>query len=177
MAVKKAKKNKNEKVNKKIDLEGLLSELQVRFDSLSEKLDTVLSKTSVILSMINSERDPGFKTEATVTKKFTIPQDNVPRERKMYKAVCAECKVECEVPFVPRAERPVYCKTCYSNRRKENNQRNMPNRDQIVEEIAKTLNIDMSAPVEAKKISKKKNTGTKVLKGKTPTSKKNKTKR
>ena len=38
--------------------------------------------------------------------------------RKMHKAVCAECKQECEVPFKPSGDRPVYCKTCFEKRRK-----------------------------------------------------------
>lgn len=38
--------------------------------------------------------------------------------RKMYKAVCAECGKECEVPFKPDPDKPVYCKECYAKRRK-----------------------------------------------------------
>jgi CxxC-x17-CxxC domain-containing protein len=35
--------------------------------------------------------------------------------REMHKAVCAECKKECEVPFKPReGGKPVLCKECYS---------------------------------------------------------------
>ncbi|MEK6564172.1 MAG: CxxC-x17-CxxC domain-containing protein [Candidatus Omnitrophota bacterium] len=37
--------------------------------------------------------------------------------REMHKAVCAECKKECEVPFKPKDERPVYCKDCFSKRK------------------------------------------------------------
>jgi CxxC-x17-CxxC domain-containing protein len=33
--------------------------------------------------------------------------------REMHKAVCAECKKECEVPFKPTEGRPVYCKECF----------------------------------------------------------------
>ncbi|MFH1776428.1 MAG: CxxC-x17-CxxC domain-containing protein [Candidatus Omnitrophota bacterium] len=35
----------------------------------------------------------------------------------MHKATCAECKKECEVPFKPSGDRPVYCKDCFSKRR------------------------------------------------------------
>jgi len=35
------------------------------------------------------------------------------RPREMHKATCAECKQECEVPFKPTEDRPVYCKECY----------------------------------------------------------------
>ena len=37
--------------------------------------------------------------------------------REMHKAVCAECGQECEVPFKPSGDRPVYCKECYRKRR------------------------------------------------------------
>ena len=37
--------------------------------------------------------------------------------REMHKAVCADCKQECEVPFVPKEGRPVYCRECYSKHR------------------------------------------------------------
>ncbi len=38
--------------------------------------------------------------------------------REMHKAVCADCKKECEVPFKPREDRPVYCKDCFSKHKK-----------------------------------------------------------
>jgi len=38
--------------------------------------------------------------------------------REMHKAVCAECKQECEVPFKPSQDRPVYCKDCFAKRRR-----------------------------------------------------------
>ena len=37
--------------------------------------------------------------------------------REMHKAVCADCKKECEVPFEPKEGRPVYCRECYSKHR------------------------------------------------------------
>jgi CxxC-x17-CxxC domain-containing protein len=38
--------------------------------------------------------------------------------REMHKAVCADCKQDCEVPFKPTEGKPVYCKECYSKHRK-----------------------------------------------------------
>ena len=37
--------------------------------------------------------------------------------REMHKATCAECKKECDVPFKPSGDRPVYCKDCFSKRK------------------------------------------------------------
>ena len=39
------------------------------------------------------------------------------RPREMHKAVCADCKKECEVPFRPSGDRPVYCKECFGKRK------------------------------------------------------------
>ena len=42
--------------------------------------------------------------------------DSGPRE--MHKAVCSDCKQDCEVPFKPTEGKPVYCKECYSKHKK-----------------------------------------------------------
>jgi len=39
--------------------------------------------------------------------------------RQMHKAVCSDCKKECEVPFKPREDRPIYCKDCYSKHKND----------------------------------------------------------
>ena len=36
--------------------------------------------------------------------------------REMHKAVCSECKNECEVPFKPTEGKPVYCRDCYNKK-------------------------------------------------------------
>lgn len=38
--------------------------------------------------------------------------------REMHKAVCADCGNECEVPFKPSKDRPVYCRDCYGKHKK-----------------------------------------------------------
>jgi CxxC-x17-CxxC domain-containing protein len=43
---------------------------------------------------------------------------NAPRQ--MFKAVCAECGNECEVPFKPSGDRPVLCSACFKQSRGEN---------------------------------------------------------
>lgn len=37
--------------------------------------------------------------------------------REMHKATCAECGKECEVPFKPSEDRPVYCQECYRKKK------------------------------------------------------------
>lgn len=38
--------------------------------------------------------------------------------KEMHKAVCADCGNECEVPFKPSGDRPVYCRDCFSKHKK-----------------------------------------------------------
>lgn len=35
----------------------------------------------------------------------------------MYTAICADCGRECQVPFQPRGDRPVYCSECLAKHR------------------------------------------------------------
>lgn len=41
------------------------------------------------------------------------------RFKKMHKATCDKCKKECEVPFKPSGDKPVYCKDCFMKKREE----------------------------------------------------------
>lgn len=37
--------------------------------------------------------------------------------KRLYRAVCAACGKGTEVPFEPRQDRPVYCRSCYNARK------------------------------------------------------------
>jgi len=38
-------------------------------------------------------------------------------QREMHKAVCSECKAECEVPFKPTEGKPVFCRDCFRKKK------------------------------------------------------------
>jgi len=38
-------------------------------------------------------------------------------ERIMYDAVCSGCGTQCQVPFQPRLDKPVYCDECFSKQK------------------------------------------------------------
>lgn len=40
-------------------------------------------------------------------------------ERTMHKVVCSECGKDCEVPFKPTGDKPVFCNDCFKNRRQD----------------------------------------------------------
>ncbi len=35
----------------------------------------------------------------------------------MYKAICSECDKDCEVPFKPTGDRPIFCNECFAKKR------------------------------------------------------------
>ncbi|MDH3192127.1 MAG: hypothetical protein OEM18_05525, partial [Nitrosopumilus sp.] len=35
------------------------------------------------------------------------------RDREMYAVICAECGIECKIPFEPKFNKPVYCSRCF----------------------------------------------------------------
>ncbi|NDB32842.1 MAG: DNA-directed RNA polymerase [Nitrososphaeria archaeon] len=39
-------------------------------------------------------------------------------DRKMYPCTCSDCGKASEVPFEPKADRPVYCKECLPKHQK-----------------------------------------------------------
>jgi CxxC-x17-CxxC domain-containing protein len=48
-------------------------------------------------------------------------ESSAPRgPRQMYEAVCTGCGSIAQVPFQPSAEKPVYCSTCFEQRRGTN---------------------------------------------------------
>ncbi len=55
------------------------------------------------------------------------------RPVEMHKAVCSTCGNECEVPFKPSGDKPVYCRDCFAKNRSHDNDRSFGrnNRDNI----------------------------------------------
>ena len=89
------------KKDAKPDVVELVNKIQEQIAVIDRKIDTLISKCSP------------RPAEARTSPK----QDNSFRERILHKAVCADCRKECEVPFKPSGERPVYCKECFSKRK------------------------------------------------------------
>lgn len=87
----------------KQDVAELIIGIQQQLVSLERKIDALMSRSPDRPSVGGQHRE--------------TRQDRGPRERILYKAVCADCNKECEVPFRPSGDRPVYCKECFSSRK------------------------------------------------------------
>jgi len=85
----------------KPDVVELINKIQEQISIIDRKIDTLISK---------SAQRP-VDTRPVEPKPFQQPG------RVLHKAVCADCKKGCEVPFKPSGERPVYCKDCFSKRK------------------------------------------------------------
>jgi CxxC-x17-CxxC domain-containing protein len=146
------KMSNTKKGTSKLTIEDLSNAINERLDIIENKLDSILLKSTVAKKVATLEYDPGFKTRSSTTKKPFKEQEHAPRERKMHKAVCAECKIDCEVPFEPRQGSPVYCKECHlkrKNARKSNNivPKVMPEIIPFLKEVVK-----INSPEKSKKI-------------------------
>lgn len=47
---------------------------------------------------------------------FGRPRFGDRRDRQMHKTICSNCGKDCEVPFVPTGEKPVFCSDCFEKR-------------------------------------------------------------
>lgn len=56
--------------------------------------------------------------------------DRSGRRLELFPAVCSECKKNCEVPFRPTGDKPVYCRDCFGKQRQVSG-RNSNGRDRV----------------------------------------------
>jgi CxxC-x17-CxxC domain-containing protein len=128
------------------DIAGLINKMQEQLVSLERKIDALVSQSSgrpverkhfsePFRRVEAAERsiepaDRGRNVRGNAEPSVARPwrgqfhrygeekQGNDYRERILYKAICADCNKECEVPFRPSGNRPVYCKECFSKRKR-----------------------------------------------------------
>ena len=75
--------------------------------------------------------------------------------REMHKSVCADCGKECEVPFRPTRNRPVYCQECWVKRRPlrtEDRRGEYPREDRQRRPSPTPENVDLQILAELKRI-------------------------
>ena len=65
----------------------------------------------------NSRRDNEPSRSFRNSRNDRFSRDD--RRRESATVTCADCGTECEVPFVPRTDRPVYCSDCFRQNKPE----------------------------------------------------------
>jgi CxxC-x17-CxxC domain-containing protein len=93
------------------DITELIVNIQRHLLSLESKIDRLNSRFSGSPAALPLGRphDEGRREAAR--------QLDGQGQRPMYKAICADCNKECEVPFKPSQDRPVYCRECFASRK------------------------------------------------------------
>ncbi|MBN1872034.1 MAG: hypothetical protein JW800_05615 [Candidatus Omnitrophica bacterium] len=133
------------------DVVGLLTTLVQKLTSFETKIDTVLSRIPA--------------QPAAIPRPQQAPHPSPERHkqsRPMYKVICADCGKDCEVPFRPSSERPVYCKECFKVRR--NSGTFNPRGDNRAKEVLPPPSIPAETPKaekHARPVKKKKPAATK----------------
>jgi CxxC-x17-CxxC domain-containing protein len=100
----------------KQDMAAVINKMQEQLVSVEKKIDALLLRSP--------EKPSAEKHFSKPFQRFDHShhhgkgeRDNNFRERSFTKVICSDCKKECEVPFKPSGDRPVYCKECFSKRK------------------------------------------------------------
>lgn len=89
------------------DVVFLINKMQQQLVFLEKKIDILISQSA--------EQPPRRTFEE---RRFSKPRDNF-REKSFTRVTCAKCGKDCEIPFKPRDDRPVYCRDCFSKRKSD----------------------------------------------------------
>ncbi|MFA6599478.1 MAG: CxxC-x17-CxxC domain-containing protein [Candidatus Omnitrophota bacterium] len=109
-------------------LVAVMAKIAERLDGLEKKTDMVLERIAFRPDEIRHVPPPFVRPEAPrqvpePPPPVQAPQPSQPKPNRdqngriMYQTVCADCHQDCEVPFKPFADRPVYCKDCFAKRK------------------------------------------------------------
>ena len=153
----------------KPDMAAVINQMREQLISLEKKMDMLL---------LRSPEKPSYQKPFQKSfQRFDHSQqrnhnkgdrDNNFRERSFTKVICSDCRKECEVPFKPSGDRPVYCKECFA-KRKENrgepkeNHDNKP-KEQIFIPERPNRHFDKNKNSEGRKPAKRKHSGSKKRK-------------
>jgi len=160
------------KIGKRKDSPALQQDNQVMaaaINKMQEQLASLEKKMDILL-LRPAEKPSGEKHFSKPFQRFDRPRhhdkgdrDNGFRERNFTKVICSDCNKECEVPFKPSGDRPVYCKECFA-KRKDNRPPHKENYDNKPKEqifIPQERHFDKQNHIENKKPGKKKQHGSK----------------
>ncbi len=103
------------------DMVALITKIQEQIAALDKKVDVLMNKAVPAAVPPRPSVTPPDNSGAQAGAR---PNDLRP-PRPMYRATCADCQKDCEIPFQPSGDRPVYCKECY-RRRKSSRSLNAP---------------------------------------------------
>lgn len=98
------------------DIADLILKVQQQISFLEKKIDTLINQAPS-KPFERKDHHESFQRFDPSRRPQEPRQGNNYRDRVLHKAICADCNKECEVPFRPSNDRPVYCKDCFSKRK------------------------------------------------------------
>lgn len=135
--MKKSSKQKNSPVIKsaKPDVADLLMKMQEQLAVLERQMNIIVSRLPERSSYTEPRPQQPQRIQPPQQSQYNQQpprnqspqqyndnrQNNNFRERTLYKVICADCHNECEIPFKPSGDRPVYCKNCFAKRKQGGN--------------------------------------------------------
>jgi CxxC-x17-CxxC domain-containing protein len=106
------KKSKNN-----TDVVKVMTQIQAQLAVLDRKLDTFMTKSLTELAQALAAQKPTAALRPQPAPQPLVPQPRVQSQRPMYAVICFECGKDCEIPFKPIGDRPVYCRECFAKRK------------------------------------------------------------
>lgn len=106
-------------VSNEPDIWDAMLKMREQLMALDRKMDLVLMLVS---KQSSAQSNAQQRPQAPAAKpNFVPPVKNSGQGRPVFRATCADCQKDCELPFKPSGDRPVYCKECFAKRRAGNN--------------------------------------------------------
>jgi CxxC-x17-CxxC domain-containing protein len=158
------KSSKNE-----ADILEFIAKIHQQLALLDKKVDALIAKT--VTAPKSTEAPKPFVAPKPFQQQSNAHaqaqrQNERFRERIMHKAICADCRKPCEVPFRPSQDRPVYCQECFGRRKAGNSFKpNIDNRPRIAPPQTPQVNR-LQVSENKKSVAKRKPVSKKPKKGK-----------
>jgi len=108
-----------DKPRNKPGLIEVINKVQQQLSAMEQKLDILISQSSKRPFEKSYSQESSRRFDHS-HRHDSRRQGTDHRERTYTRVICADCNKECEIPFKPSGDRPVYCKDCFASRRKEN---------------------------------------------------------
>jgi CxxC-x17-CxxC domain-containing protein len=99
------------------DTDNLLYKINQRLEFLEKKIDMLVNRSSTG-DIVSRARAPLVPSRGQERYGFHRERsDSFSEKREFTKVQCAGCGNECEVPFKPTGDRPVYCRVCFAKQK------------------------------------------------------------
>lgn len=163
------------KTKKDSELIEIVSTMQEQLAVLDKKFDQFMTKTLTELAQAMAASKPSPVRHVPIQHQTARPVERPGSGRPMYSVVCYSCGDDCEIPFRPSGNRPVYCKSCFAKKKAEQSSKPaIPTTFKPLAPESKRPEPKVEKKVRTKKTTTKKKMTTKKVapKKKAPTKKK-----